>query len=183
MASKWICFFSQTGSEIANIVNKLKITPDLIITNRENLEGVNSYILNNLKDRIVYLPSKPVLNDYDKLVNQYKDIFNDSIITLHGFLRIIPGEICNSYNIYNLHPGLITKYPELKGFNPQEKAFKLKLKTSGSVIHKVIAEVDSGEILDSVEIGIDNLTLDQVYQELHNISTELWVKFLTKEFK
>ena len=90
--------------------------------------------------------------------------------------------MCENYNIYNLHPGLITKYPFLKGFNPQEKAFNLKLPTSGSVIHKVTSELDGGEILKSIEVDIKNLTLEEVYSELHKASSQLWVDFL-QEFE
>ena len=94
-----------------------------------------------------------------------------------AYSRIIPSEICKEYSIVNLHPGLITKYPILKGKDPQEKAYNLGLKTSGAVIHEVVAEVDSGKILDSIEISIEGLTLDEVYENLHKCSSELWIKF------
>lgn len=180
MKKNWICFFSQTGSEIVNVSNRLGRDPDLIITNRDNLKGINNILLEKYIDKIVFIPTKPSIEDYERITKKYSEYFNNCFITLHGFLRIIPDLFCRHFNIYNLHPGLITKYPELKGFNPQEKAFNLKLKTSGSVIHKVIAEVDSGEILDSVEISIENLSLDTIYNSLHNASTDLWVRFLGK---
>lgn len=174
----WICFFSQTGSEINEVSKKLHREPSLIITNSLFPSKFNKELIERFKDKIVFIPSKPSLSDYNNLFLEYKDIFNNCFITLHGYLRIIPKELCNSFNIYNLHPGLITKYPELRGFNPQEKAYKLQLPTSGSVIHKVIEQVDSGDILYQKEINIQNKSLDYIYSTLHDISTNLWVEFL-----
>lgn len=188
MSKKWVCFFSQTGSEIFNISERLGIEPDLIVTNRidenDNCDcgNINDNFLDKFWSKIVFIDKKPSLEQYKLLINEYKEIFDNCFITLHGYLRIIPEQLCSQFKIYNLHPGLITKYPELKGFNPQEKAFNLKLPTSGSVIHKVIPEVDSGEILDSIEVDIKDKNLDEIYQLLHTNSTELWLRFLNQVF-
>ena len=161
----WIPFFSQTGSEIANIIEKTKIEPIFIVTNRkdfnfdERLKKYNILFFNNFKELV-----------------KIKNILLDSVVTLHGFLKIIPSYLITE-NMYNGHPGLITKYPELKGFNPQEKAFNLNLKTSGSVIHRVVEEVDSGAIILENEVSIENLNLDEVYIKLKENSLDLWIKF------
>ena len=102
---------------------------------------------------------------------------------MHGYLRIIPEYLCTNFHILNLHPGLITTYPELKGFNPQEKAFKLGLPTSGVVIHEVIPEVDSGKIIAAKETSIAGLTLDEVYTRLHDLATSTWIDVLQTELK
>lgn len=105
------------------------------------------------------------------------------VITLHGWLRIIPEEIIKEYpTMFNGHPGLITKYPELKGKDPQMKAWNLNLNTSGCVIHQVTAGVDEGPIMRQVEIPIRNLTLDELFSELHSKSVELWCKFLKRHW-
>lgn len=174
----WVCFFSQTGSEINEVSKKLNKDPSLIITNSLSPSKFNKELVERFKDKIIFIPAKPTLSDYNALFLKYKDIFNNCFITLHGYLRIIPKELCNSFVIYNLHPGLITKYPELKGFNPQEKAYNLRLPTSGSVIHRVIEQVDSGDILYQKEVFIQNKSLDYIYSILHDISTDLWVEFL-----
>ena len=101
---------------------------------------------------------------------------------MHGWLRIVPEEICDKYEIYNGHPGLITEYPELKGKDPQVRAFEGKYKLAGSVIHEVVPEVDAGKILYEHAISIDGLTLDEVYSSLHDVSTNLWIDFLREKF-
>lgn len=175
----WICFFSQTGSEIYEVSKKLNIKPTLIITNKKDNSNINKDIY-KLKTPIIYLPFKPTLEDYKAIIDRFPSIFGNCIITLHGYLRIIPKEVCDKFEIYNLHPGLITKYDFLKGFNPQEKAYNMKLKSSGVVIHRVIDKVDSGDILKSKEINIENCTLDEIYKKLHDLATVEWVGFLKK---
>jgi len=84
--------------------------------------------------------------------------------------------------IYNGHPGLITKYPELKGKDPQMKAWNLDLSSSGCVIHQVTAGVDDGPVVRSQQISIRNLTMDEMFQKLHNISVDMWVNFLKRHW-
>lgn len=174
----WITFFSQTGTEINNLCKALEIYPDAIITNRRDTEGVNKDLLttttfreHKLNRTVWYmLPDKPSLESYKEILSH----FNNPVITLHGYLRIIPKEICEKYEIYNLHPGLIDRYPSLKGFNPQERAFKESYDIAGCVIHRVVPEVDAGEILLSQGVSIKEKTLPQVYEALHNVAFDLW---------
>jgi phosphoribosylglycinamide formyltransferase-1 len=120
------------------------------------------------------VPKIPTVEEYDQLFKSY------DIITLHGWLRIIPPDICEKYNIYNGHPGLILpfKYPDLKGKHPQKRAWELKHSEVGCVIHKVTSEVDCGDILMYDQIPNTFNTLDEVYIALHEISTKLWHTFL-----
>ena len=180
----WVTFFSQSGSEIYNISNALGRYPDAIITNKQDLSQTNADLINLTKFReqklnttiFHQIPQKPELNDYTAILNK----FVNPLITLHGYLRIIPKEICDKYEIFNLHPGLINKFPNLKGFNPQERAFTSGYKEAGCVIHKVTPGVDEGEIVATGEINIEDLTLTQVYTGLHDCAFNVWKNFLTE---
>ena len=136
----WVTLFSQTGAEIADISESLGRWPDLIITNKRpnHLRTIDSRIV---EYGYTELPNIPTLEDIE---NVLKD---NAIITLHGWLRIMPPDICEKYLIYNGHPGLITKYPELKGKDPQVRAFEGKYPIAGAVIHKVVAGVDEGKVI------------------------------------
>lgn len=179
----WVAFFSQTGSEINNLCKALEIYPDAIVTNRLTTEGVNVELLttttfreHKLNRTVWYmLQAKPTVENYREILSHFKN----PVITLHGYLRVIPKEICEQYEIYNLHPGLIDKYPSLKGFNPQERAFSQGYKLAGCVIHKVVPEVDAGEILMSQGISIENMQLKEVYEKLHTVAFDLWKSFFT----
>jgi len=179
----WIAFFSQTGTEIQELSNALGIYPDAIVTNKTNLKNVNKELLCTTQFRehklnktiLVSLPGKPVASNYLKVLKCYEN----PLITLHGFLRIIPEEICNNYEMYNLHPGLINKFPLLKGYNPQERAFTGGYKLAGCVIHKVVPGVDEGEVILSQGVSIEGMDLSGVYEALRESALDLWKSFFT----
>lgn len=182
---KWIAFFSQSGSEIYQVSKKLGRAPDRIITNKNlgQVDKINKALLTEYNGVWVFLPRKPTVDEYVHAIGHSVPIFDNTIITLHGYLRIIPANLCGIYEMYNGHPGDIVTYPALKGFNPQQKAFDLKLKTSGSVIHEVSAGVDEGKIVASSQCNIEDKSIEEVYQTLHSNSVELWYNFLKDKLK
>ena len=148
----WIAFFSQTGAEIADIAESLGRWPDRIITNDrpDHLRTIDSRI--EEKGYFTF-SNKPTLEEYEEALFY----FPEAIITLHGWLRIMPPEICEKFMIYNGHPGLITEYPELKGKDPQIRAFEAKHPVAGAVLHKVVAGVDEGRIILQERFNTFNL--------------------------
>tara|TARA_B100000900_G_scaffold414800_2_gene442558 strand:+ start:707 stop:1237 length:531 start_codon:yes stop_codon:yes gene_type:complete len=169
--TKWIAFFSQTGSEIVDISRSLGRWPDKIITNKrpEHLRKINEELLN--KD-IIYLSNKPTVEEYRNVLSE------KSIVTLHGWLRIMPPEICEQHKIFNGHPGLITEYPELKGKDPQIRAFEGKYPVAGAVLHKVVAGVDEGKIIAEERFNAFGLDLDGLFRTLRDRSLYMWCNFL-----
>ena len=93
----------------------------------------------------------------------------------------MPPKLCKKYNIYNGHPGLITKYPELKGKDPQIKMMKGEYNTMGCVLHEVTAGVDEGKVLLSKEVSRKGLDEQDIFRILSNISQELWINFLNSK--
>ena len=169
----WITFFSQTGAEIADLSEKLDKKPTRIITNKrpDNLRTVDPRIE---KFGYLTLPNKPTIENYLSIL----DYWPDAVVTLHGWLRIFPSEICGQFETYNGHPGLITKYPELKGKDPQVRAFEGKYETGGCVIHDVSAGVDEGRVISSKEVKLKGLDLNETFLILRDSSLALWVEFL-----
>ena len=169
----WVTLFSQTGAEIADISESLGRWPDLIITNKRpnHLRTIVSRIV---EYGYTELPNIPTLEDIE---NVLKD---NAIITLHGWLRIMPPDICEKYLIYNGHPGLITKYPELKGKDPQVRAFEGKYPIAGAVIHKVVAGVDEGKVILEEKFNAMDLSLDELFRILRDRSLFMWTTFLKK---
>lgn len=172
MSRPWIAFFSQTGSEIVEVSKLLGRWPDLIITNErpDHLRKIHPA----LEGKVAFVENKPTEEELSMILGQY----GNPLVTLHGWLRIMPPHICNRFEIYNGHPGLITEYPELKGKDPQQKAFDLGLESSGCVIHRVTEGVDEGEILRSRKVSIKGLEIGELFHILHSISVSLWVDFL-----
>lgn len=181
MSKPWIAFFSQTGSEIANIVESIGRWPDIIITNDRPAE------LRVIDERIVQkgfvtVSNKPTVEELRLHLNQL--VPKDTIVTLHGWLRIMPRELCEEFNIYNGHPGLITEYPELKGKDPQVRAYEGikqgKYPVAGAILHKVIPEVDEGKIIAEERFGAWDLSLDDLFRILKDRSLYMWINFLKK---
>lgn len=177
MSRPWIAFFSQTGSEIANISQKLGRYPDLIVTNKHPDKCID---VDKRIDRLYHLSSNPSIEEYDHILST----FEKPIVTLHGYLRILPKEICENYEIFNGHPGQIEKYPELKGKDPQIRAYRGiqegKYKSAGAVLHRVIPEVDEGNIIEKESFNAEGLSLDELFRILKDRSLYMWINFLQK---
>jgi folate-dependent phosphoribosylglycinamide formyltransferase PurN len=101
-------------------------------------------------------------------------------------MRIVPADVCSVYEMYNLHPGLISKYPELKGKDPQHEAFeskKRKYDDIGCVIHKVTPELDSGEIIMERSTSNTFYNFDELNSYLHKMAGEMWIHLLPELLK
>ena len=182
----WKAFFSQSGSEIYEISTQVGRFPDAIITNKnpEDMDTINPNLLEKAFDRFIFIPSKPSVEEYREAIRRV------DMITLHGFLRILPPDICGRYKIFNGHPGLITQFPELKGKDPQKKVWwrhaDTPYKLHGHVIHRVIPEVDAGEVLSAKQFFSNNIytefnSLDNYIIRLHKLAIENWVEFIKKQ--
>jgi folate-dependent phosphoribosylglycinamide formyltransferase PurN len=171
---KWFALFSQTGSEIYQVSERLGCYPDMVLCNKQDdLDSINQDLIGKVS--IIFTDKNPTVEQY---LHYLPD---DALVTMHGWLRIVPGEVCEKRTIYNGHPGLITKYPELKGKDPQKKAVQLKHATAGCIIHQATAELDGGPIVaESKEVSINGWYEDEewVIQKLHKVSVDLWTEFL-----
>ena len=176
----WVAFFSQTGSEIVSLSKALGRSPDLIVTN-------------NFEEKISFHPELRSLGAtilsarHDRLMVYFREqrIFDPSstIVSLHGYLRVLPADICEKYTIFNGHPAPIDLYPELKGKDPQERIWqdKEKYPIIGSVVHECTAELDAGQIVKAVHLTNRNYTKDEVYDSLKMSSLAAWTFFMKEK--
>ena len=79
----WLTLFSQTGSEIANISDKLGIKPDKIVTDNLNTDKYDNRIEGSTSWQLKGTTYEQKLNSYRRFFECY------DIITLHGWLNII----------------------------------------------------------------------------------------------
>lgn len=174
---KWAALFSQTGSEICNLSEAIGQYPDLVISDNVNEANIiDSRIELNCK-KLLWRKYKGLTTE-EKLDYYRKHLSDYDIITLHGWLNIVPAVICNEYKIYNGHPGLITRYPELKGKDPQIR-FAENIQNYpiyGSVVHRVTPEVDEGEVVSVCEKNTPTSSPD-CFSILKETSLEAWIEF------
>lgn len=185
----WIALYSQSGNEIRALSGMIKRSPDFIIGNHK-MKDITK-ITPNIESSTIYVHNRPSVEELTSIF----ETFDNPIITLHGWLRVIPAEICKRYDIYNGHPGWIVDYPELKGLNPQDKvADSIKdYEVIGSVIHKVVPEVDAGEITHKLKMNNKyykgrlpkrkEKIKDYVYRTNTTTSLLTWIEFSKKFLK
>lgn len=172
---RWIALYSQTGEELLNVSKRLSRVPNVILT--DTIDPTTS------------IRGKSVLiHDKHKCLMESlrKNLQKDDIVTLHGYLNIIPKDILGvGAEVYNGHPGLITLYPELRGLDPQERVVGKfdDYPEIGCVIHRVTEEVDGGEVLAYSYTSNTFSNEDDVYSVLHTMSENLWVQFLREVLK
>tara|TARA_R110002153_G_scaffold192419_1_gene345674 strand:+ start:1710 stop:2285 length:576 start_codon:yes stop_codon:yes gene_type:complete len=170
----WIALFSQTGTEIVEVSKHLGRWPDYIVTNErpDHLRTINP----ELEGKVIFVENKPTEAELELILSQGENQF----VTLHGWLRIMPPNLCKKYSIFNGHPGLITVYPELKGKDPQMRAFNAKHEVMGCVLHKVTAGVDEGKVLEEDYFNSWNITEEEMWQVLKMRMEFMWYNFLKK---
>jgi len=181
VSQKWVAFFSQTGSEIISLIKK-GYKPDLIVTDNKESYDLRKEFFKYSNIEFWYRPL-PKSTNYKVLY--YDEILHrDDVITLHGWLNIVPAETCMTYTIYNGHPGHIVDYPELKGKDPQVRAFADidKFKVIGSVIHRVTEEIDGGEVVVVSEQAVEDSPLkinsiDGMFNVCTSLSLISWLSF------
>lgn len=176
----WGVFISQTGSELIAISGEIGFLPSLIVTN--NLPKISQDNLRFYGEHgitIRTLPFRPTEDNY-----YMSELLNKRVITLHGFLRILPPAFFTRFKgkIYNGHPGLITEYPELKGKDPQIRAWEGKYPVIGSVVHKVTEGVDEGEVVSLAAVENTTQTLEEMFLILRKTSLEAWKKFFAENW-
>ena len=177
----WACLISQTGTELVRISKITGVIPGYIFTNNPSkIPQENLRFLEEMGARLRLLPFRPTADCYLDA-----ELLNKELITLHGYLRIIPAKFFEHYRgkIYNGHPALISEYPELKGFNMQEAIVgkKEQYPWIGSVVHEVIPELDAGKIVVHTATKNTVETIEQAYEVLRQTSLSTWLWFFEKE--
>ena len=177
----WGVLVSQTGSEVIAIAKEIGFLPSFLVTNhisripQDNLRffGENGVIIRTI-------PFRPALKDY-----LFPELLEKKLVTLHGFLRILPPGLFSQFKgeLYNGHPGLITYYPELKGKDPQVRAWEGKYETVGSVVHRVTEGVDEGEVVRFTSIPNTAQSLDEMFYILRSTSLQAWKNFFTNNWR
>lgn len=183
MVHKWYGLFSHTGKELEKLASMdydFDLRLDTVITN--NMEYDGKLAIQGV--RLYRLASK---QDVNWLLKQPQIVADNSLITLNGYMGIIPADVLRNLKlrgckVYNIHPAPIQMYPELKGKDPQERMYegiqKREYNYIGVVIHEVDEGVDTGKIVHWVlQLADHGMTRDELYERLHELGTQAWESF------
>lgn len=175
--AKWYSLFSHTGKETETLQERMAgvLPMHTAITNNMGYAG-------NLQCKKM---TADAINTWLLTVG---NIERDSIITLNGYMRILPVDILKylysiDCKIFNIHPAPIMLYPELKGADPQERMYKGiqegKYNFIGNVIHLVDEGVDTGPIISwALKIADPGMTKEEMYSDLREMALDQWVEVL-----
>ena len=107
--------------------------------------------------------------EYDRAVMSQIQDFKVDLIVLAGYMLIIGPEMCNKYNIINLHPAM----PNGPKGTWQEVIWHLieeKAAESGVMMHLVTPELDRGPVITYCKYEITGPKFDKYWHSIKNIS-------------
>ena len=183
MDTKWYSLFSHTGKETEALTHALwndGIRLEKAYTDNPLFEGG----LNLCGAVVARVKSRADLN---KMLCSRLYFSDDSLITLNGYMGIVPAGVLRNLKergckVYNIHPAPIQLYPELRGKDPQERMYEgiqnREYTYIGVVIHEVDEGVDTGRIIHWVlQLADPSMTKDELYERLHELGTQAWESF------
>jgi len=101
---------------------------------------------------------------YDREVNRRIERFSPDLCVLAGYMLIIGEELCQKYNIINLHPappgGPVGSWQEVIW-----KLIESKAEEAGAMMHLVTPELDRGPALSYCLFPINHKPFDQYWQK------------------
>lgn len=147
-------YFSNKNIEFTCVSDK----KDSFIHKRAEKQGIKSHYI-------------PFSETYDFLKTKSQDL-----IVLAGYMRILPTEIIENFEMINIHPSLL---PSFKGTKSIERAYNSGVKITGVTVHYVSQEVDSGKIIAQVPVKINHdEKLETLEQKIHEIEHTLYPKVI-----
>ncbi len=175
-------FASGTGTNFRNIINDKSLNLDcvLFVCDKPYAKSVDIAKEKNITS-FVFNPK-----DYDSKSAYEKDIifmletYNVELIILAGYMRLLSADFTKKFEnkIINIHPSLLPLY---KGANAIPQAYDDGKNIFGVTIHYVNAEMDSGEIILQEKLtNTENLTLDEVTENIHQLEYKLYPMAIKK---
>ncbi len=171
--NKLVVMASGSGSNFEAIAQgiikgEIKANIELLIVNKENVGAI---------ERAERLGIKWLYNDcknISEVIEIIKEI-NPRFVLLAGYMKILPESFILAFEnrIINVHPSLLPKY---KGLHAVEQALEAGEKEIGATIHYVDTGVDTGKIITQESFSIENLELAEIFEKLHKIEHEIYVK-------
>ncbi len=105
--------------------------------------------------------------DLDRAIVQTLTDHGVEWVVMAGWMRIVTPVLINAFpqRILNIHPSLL---PSFKGNRAVAQALAAGVKITGCTVHRVVAEVDSGEILMQAAVPVlPNDTVESLQNRIH----------------
>ena len=111
---------------------------------------------------IIFLGNDKTTEAFSKTIYGSSSDKKDIVLSCQ-YRHRVPESLLNSHTCINIHFGALPSY---RGCNPIYWQMKNKEKYAGITIHYMDNNFDTGEIIDTVYVLIDNNTADEIYDML-----------------
>lgn len=127
-----------------------------------------------------YVPDGIVTPNQGKLLPELQgyvqaNVPGGSLVTLHKYLKILPPEFVNGYEVWNMHPADILHRPELKGLNPQKRN---QSNLIGCTLHRARVELDCAGT-EALELSVLRDPHTPEMEQYRALAMKLWTMFLS----
>jgi len=160
----------------------------LVVSNRAEAYGLkraeNAGIPAKYFNLKKYLDSGKTRQQYDSDLADIIAAYSPSLIVLAGWMHVLGSVFLDKFNgrVINLHPALPGQFP---GTNAIEKAYqafqKGEITETGVMVHKVIPEIDAGEVVLTLAVPIHKEdSLQQLEERMHETEHKIIVEAVNK---
>ncbi len=135
-----------------------------LIVNNNNCGAIEKAKKYNIPYSIIIHQEYKTRESLDEAIISKFNSYNVEAIVMVGWMRIVTNILLKEFRgkVINLHPSLL---PSFKGKDSIKQALKNKVKFTGSTVHLVEEEVDSGEILVQTVLPINDSDNEDLLRE------------------
>lgn len=156
-----------------------------VISNRKNAFGLERAKKANIPTQTFSLKQfkdqGKTRVDFDiHVARTIQEQYKPDLVILAGWMHILSPEFLSYFNnnVMNLHPALPGQFDGAHAIDRAFEAYKKgEIKHTGIMVHKVIADVDRGEVILQREVPIEeNDTLETLEERIHSYEHKLIVE-------
>ncbi len=184
-----VVLISGSGTNLQAIIDaieskNLNAKIALVISNRKAAYGLVRAEQHGIPTK--YLPLKPYTDAgktreaYDADLSALVAEYNPTLVVLAGWMQVFTPVFLNRFpnKVINLHPALPAAFAGTHAIERAFEAFqKGEIIESGCMIHRVIPEVDAGEVITMARVPFrEGDTLESYEERMHEAEHELIIK-------
>ena len=160
-----VIFCSGTGSNLKAIHSSIKsnillASIEIVIINNKHAPVIDYCIENNIHYMILeWNKEQHSREKYYELIIKILSKINIDLIVLAGWMNICTTNLINTYkNIINIHPALSNTFIGSNCIKQAYDSFQNdnSKNYTGVIIHRVIEDIDKGEVLKTIKVPIYN---------------------------
>ena len=183
-----VVFVSGKGTNLEAIINAIqdKVLNAKIVAVISNNADANALTIakaHSIPSACITYDKNQSREEYDSLLVDEVQKYCPDLIVLAGWMRLFTNNFLERFSdIINLHPALPGTFPGSTAIKDAYKAFgQNKINKTGVMVHRVIKEMDAGEVLDKVEVPIyDEDTLEALETRVKYFEKALLIRCIQK---